>query len=389
MDDLKNFIISRIRREGPIPFARFMDWCLYHEKFGYYRSGTARIGREGDYFTAPCVSHLFGDMVARQLCQMSELLGCGRFTVLEAGAGRGFLCSDILTWIKENDQSVYNRLEYYIVEVSPSFCRELELRLPEEFEKGKIRWLDPAILSDGTCHVTGCILTNELVDSFPVHRLVCKDGELKEIYVSEKENRFEEKRGDLSDDRLGKYFSNLGITLAEEQTVEVNLRALEWLEKMADCITRGFLMTIDYGAMARELYDPWRRKGTLRCYAGHHVADSPYENIGEQDITSHVDFTSLIRKGEERGLSLTGFVPQYRFLIALGLLEEIEKRTAGMSDVESLQVRLSLKTLIEPERGMGEVFKVLIQHKGLDSPALQGLKTLGTVAMERKEGIHV
>jgi SAM-dependent MidA family methyltransferase len=107
--------------------------------------------------------------------------------------------------------------------------------------------------------------------------------------------------------------------------------------------------------------------------------------LGEQDITSHVNFTSLIRKGEEVGLHFTGLVPQYQFLIALGLLQEIETLGRGMAEVDALQLRLSLKHLIEPERGMGEIFKVLIQHKGMDQPQLDGLRELSSIPWSVKD----
>jgi SAM-dependent MidA family methyltransferase len=128
------------------------------------------------------------------------------------------------------------------------------------------------------------------------------------------------------------------------------------MEKVSHCLKRGFVLTIDYGFLAKELYAPHRREGTLLCYTQHRTSENPYERLGEQDITSHVNFTSLIRKGEEVGLRFTGLVPQYQFLIALGLLQEMESLERGMSEVDALQLRLSLKHLIEPEIGMGEVF---------------------------------
>jgi SAM-dependent MidA family methyltransferase len=109
------------------------------------------------------------------------------------------------------------------------------------------------------------------------------------------------------------------------------------------------------------------------------VSENPYERIGEQDITSHVNFSALIRRGQELGLHLTGFVPQLRFLLGLGILEEMESIGKGMSPLEALKLRLSIKHLIEPEAGMGESFKVLIQHKGMDQPSLDGLRDLETI----------
>jgi SAM-dependent MidA family methyltransferase len=124
---------------------------------------------------------------------------------------------------------------------------------------------------------------------------------------------------------------------------------------------------------------PQRGRGTLLCYCRHQISENPYERIGEQDMTSHVNFTALIRKGEEVGLQLTGFVPQLRFLLGLGILDEMESIGRGMSSLEALKLRLSIKHLIEPEIGMGESFKVLIQHKGVSQPVLDGLRDLETI----------
>jgi len=135
-DDLTNFIIDRIRAAGPVTFACFMDWCLYHPVYGYYSSGTARIGKDGDFYTGPCVHPLFGSLVARQLCQMNAILGEETFTILEIGGGRGFLCADILAWIRQHDPACYSRLDYCIAELSPYFCREQRERLTEEVSQG-------------------------------------------------------------------------------------------------------------------------------------------------------------------------------------------------------------------------------------------------------------
>ncbi len=375
-EDLRQFILSRIREEGPVSFAQFMEWCLYHPAYGYYSSKEAVIGREGDYYTSPCVNPLFGGMVARQLSQMSGMLGGEAFTVMEMGGGRGFLCEDILNWAKNNDPGFYERLKYYVLETSPCLLDEQRERLSGEAAKGKVSWVSEEDLRSGWLLPEGCVLSNELVDAFPVHRVVRQNGEFKEIFVGEEEGRFVEILENPPDPRINKYFADSNVVLEEGQKTEVNLRALEWLEDAGRCLRRGFFLTIDYGEEAHKLYNPIRRDGTLRCYFRHQLSDSPYERVGRQDMTSHVNFTSLIRRGEELGIHLTGLVPQYRFLIALGLLDEAAEAAKGMSPVDGLALRLSLKHLIEPERGMGEVFKVLIQHKGIDKPELQGLQDL-------------
>jgi SAM-dependent MidA family methyltransferase len=218
------------------------------------------------------------------------------------------------------------------------------------------------------------------VDAFPVHRVILDQGKLREIYVTHRNGQFEEQWGELSNPAIASYFRSMGIVLQEGQKAEVNLLALEWMERVARCLQRGFCLTIDYGYPAGELYAPHRREGTLLCYFQHEASENPYEHLGEQDITSHVNFTSLIRKGEEAGLQFAGLVPQYRFLIGLGILEQMERLGREASELEGLKMRLSLKHLIEPEMGMGEVFKVLVQHKGIDQPQLDGLRDLDSIS---------
>jgi SAM-dependent MidA family methyltransferase len=356
-----------------------MDWCLYHPEYGYYQSEGVTIGKQGDYYTSPSVSPLFGHLIAKQLFQMAEILGGEAFDVVEMGGGRGFLCEDILDWAKKNSPAFSRQLRYHLVETSAPFSKEQRKRLSEKEREGRVFWIDPKKFERGEVQMEGCFLSNELVDAFPVHRVIFDQGELKEIYVTHRNGRFEEQWGKLSDPRIVSYFRSMDIALQEGQRAEVNLSALEWMESVARCLQRGFVLTIDYGYLAHELYSPVRREGTLLCYFQHQASENPYERLGEQDITSHVNFTGLIRKGEEVGLRFTGLVPQYRFLIGLGLLDQMETLGKELSELDGLKLRLSLKNLIEPEMGMGEVFKVLVQHKGMDQPQLDGLRDLGSI----------
>jgi SAM-dependent MidA family methyltransferase len=376
---LKGFILAQIDKAGPIPFSQFMEWCLYHPQYGYYQSEGTRTGRDGDYFTSPCVHPLFGGLVAKQLFQMSEQTGGSTFDVVEIGGGRGFLCEDVLRWTKKHFPSFYQRLRYHLLETAPSSIREQKERLGDFKNDGKIIWMTPEVFEEGENPIEGCVLSNELMDAFPVHQVIFDHGDLKEIYVTQDDGQLKEQWGGLSDPRIAPYFRSIEVTLQEGQRAEVNLKALDWMEKVARCLKRGFVLTIDYGYLSKELYAPHRKEGTLLCYYRHQTSENPYERLGEQDITSHVDFTSLIRKGEEAGLRFTGLVPQYQFLIALGLLQEMEALGREMSEMDALQLRLSLKHLIEPEIGMGEAFRVLIQHKGMDQPQLDGLRDLRSI----------
>jgi SAM-dependent MidA family methyltransferase len=376
---LRAFVLSQIEERGPIPFFQFMEWCLYHPEFGYYRSGKTRIGRDGDYYTGPCVHPLFGQLIAKQLFQMAEILGNETFDVVEMGGGPGFLCMDILDWAKKSSPIFYERLRYYLIETAPYFLKEQQVRLSEHERAGKVFWLNLEGFGNGKVKIQGCFLSNELVDAFPVHRVVFDQGDLKEIYVTQQDGHLKEALGEPSDPRISDYFRSMNVALGEGQKAEVNLQALDWLEKVARCLKKGFVLTIDYGYLAEELYAPFRRDGTLLCYYHHEISENLFERLGEQDITSHVNFTGLIKRGEELDLHLTGLVSQSRFLIGLGILQEMEALERGLSEIDGLRLRLSLKHLIQPEAGMGEVFKVLIQHKGIERPLLDGLRDLGSI----------
>ncbi len=379
---LKEWIHSQIEEKGPVPFSQFMEWCLYHPQYGYYRSGGSTIGKEGDYYTSSCVNPIFGGMVAKQLSQMADILdeeGKERFDIVEMGGGRGFLCKDILDRAKKKLPQFFRRLQYTLLETNPHFLKEQRERLRSYEEEGKVSWMNPEIFEKGEASFTGCILSNELVDAFPVHSVVLANGKLREFYVTQDHGQLREVMGEPSDPRLISYFDSMDIALQEGQRAEINLKALDWIENVERLLKKGFVLTIDYGYLAEELYAPPRRDGTLLCYFRHQTSTNPYERLGEQDITSHVNFTALIKQGEKVGLQLTGLVSQYRFLLALGILQEVEFLNRDASEFDGLRTRLSLMHLIEPEVGMGEVFKVLIQHKGIEKPILNGLKDLGSI----------
>ncbi len=378
-EGLRRFVLSQIDERGPIPFSQFMEWCLYHPEYGYYSSERARIGKEGDFYTGPCVHPLFGRLIARQLFQMAEILGGAVFDVVEMGGGRGFLSKDILNWAKERAPAFYRRLRYRLIETAPHFLKEQKERLSEHEREGRAFWMDSKAFEEGKDQFEGCFLSNELIDAFPVHQVIFDHGNLKEVYVTQHQGQLKEQWGEPSDPRVLSYFEPMGITLEEGQRAEVNMRALEWMEKVGRSLNKGFVLTIDYGDLAEKLYAPHRKNGTLLCYFHHRTSENPFERLGEQDITSHVNFTGLIRKGEKVGLRFTGLVPQYRFLIGLGILQEMESLGSEMSEMDALTLRLSLKHLIEPEAGMGEIFKVLIQHKGIDNPQLDGLRDLSSI----------
>jgi SAM-dependent MidA family methyltransferase len=220
--------------------------------------------------------------------------------------------------------------------------------------------------------VEGVIFSNELVDALPFHRVRAGGDGLKEIYVDHRGGRFTELPGPPSLPELARYFQEEGVCLEEGQTAEVNLQAGRWMQEVAGRLKRGFVLTVDYGATSAELYTPSRYHGTMRCFERHNLVDNPYEAIGRRDITANVNFSSLIRWGEQAGLKTAGLVTQADFLINTGILELIRGNDDYRFDEKAYRDVEAVKKLILPG-SMGRVFRVLIQCRGFaEAPPLRG-----------------
>ena len=375
--ELEGVIRGLIRSRGRIPFAEFMELVLYHPQLGYYNSPGEKIGPQGDFYTSPNVHPIFGHLIARQLHQMWEILGRpSPFNIVEMGAGKGLLCADILDYCREHLPGFYDDVRYLLAEKSAVFEEEQRTLLAPFSARGKIEWVRPGVLLSGEKTFTGCLLSNELIDSFPVHLVQQEGGELREIYVVDADHSFAEILGPPSTLELEAYLRDYGAPFQEGQRGEINLQALEWVEGVSRSLHRGFVLTVDYGYEAEELYHPARRQGTLLCYFRHTTSPNPYQRLGYQDITAHVNFSALMRKGETEGLHGAGFTEQYRFLTALGLLQDLEKFEAGSerySTAGFLKRKLAMRNFLIPG-GMGSLFKVLIQFKGLEEAKLIGFQ---------------
>lgn len=374
-----------------ITFAEYMDLALYHPEHGYYSSNAVKIGfRGGDFFTSSNLGADFGELLAIQFFQMWEILGRSHpFSLVEMGAGQGILASHILKYLQLHHSDFFAALKYIIVEKSPALRQEQQQRL-QEFP---VSWCNLEEIASNS--ITGCFFSNELVDAFPVHQFTLEAGELREIYVTTETDKKDQRQlspptslpsfievlGEPSTPQLAEYFELVGIDLtpniyADGYRSEINLAALDWLSIVADRLQRGYVLTIDYGYPASRYYNPRRSQGTLQCYYHHRHHDNPYINIGQQDITAHVDFTALERWGERCGLNPVGFTQQGLFLMMLGLgdrLADISHQTQSISQL--LRRREALHQLIDPT-GLGS-FGVLVQSKGLEGKeASQPLKGL-------------
>ncbi len=371
---LTGLLHQQAQTAGGLSFADFMAQALYHPQYGYYMAPRDRIGKSGDFFTSSSVNALFGRLIARQLAQMDEILSSEVFQIVEQGAGEGHLALDILDALAEESPDFYARLTYTLVEVSEDNRQRQAANLKNHVDK--VVWSG----EEDWSITSGCFLSNELVDAFPVHVVEKHAGAIQEVFVVSRDNSFVEEVRASASPRLEEYFKWLGCSPVEGNRAEANLAAPEWIRQVGARIEQGFMMTIDYGYPSGELYAPHRRAGTLMCYHRHQADDNPYDRVGEKDITAHIDFTALQKAGSEAGLETLWFGEQYRFLLALGFFEELVRlEAAAIDEKEARALRLTLKNLIMPEAGMGETFKVLVQGKNVGIPVLNCSRAIAAI----------
>lgn len=407
MDDLARIIADEIARAGPLTFARFMELALYHPTLGYYAGGgTGRepLGWSGDYFTSGDVHPLWGWALARQLQQMWELLGRpAPFEVVEAGAGRGLLAREVWRYALVYAPEWAAALRYTLADRAPAdspLRAAREERLAKSLAalgapEGATRWISDFGAAAAARSLVGCILSNELVDALPVHRVEKRDGMLAEIYVrmDAKSGRLVEELGLPSSPAVAEYLDAYHVpwrTYPEGWQAEVCPAAVGWMRRVGPVVRRGFVVTIDYGDTARRLYTPQRRRGTLMVYARHQVGERPLAQPGQQDLTAHVNFSALLAAGRDAGLRLAGLTPQADFLRRLGIREEAAALAArlypaadterhtdrGQADyLRRSALRSAVATLLDPY-GLGG-FRVLIQQRGIPGA---GKRLLGTRA---------
>lgn len=343
---------------GCLTFARFMELALYHPELGYYNRPGVSIGRRGDFTTAPAFHPAFGAMAARQVAIMWARLGRPTpFQVVEVGAGGGHLARALLTSLPPAARAA---VRYAVVERSPA----LRAAQAQALAGLPVAWWD-ALPVGG---VTGVVLSNELFDALPVHRVVQTASGLQELYVVWDGTGLAEAAGPPSTPRLGAVLAAGGAVLRPGQRAEVSLAAGDMIRAMGGCLERGYVLTIDYGDLGARLYGRRHPAGTLRCYCRHFRVDSPYQRLGQQDMTADVDFSHLIRAGRAAGLAPLGLLTQGEWLGALGLAEQVAALAArAEAEAGARAERDRLQFLLDPA-GPGGAFRVLIQGKGAGGP---------------------
>ena len=348
-----------IRREGPITFHDWMKAALYDPSGGYYqRADLERWGREGDYRTSPERSELFAAAFARYFARLFDELGRPEdWTIVEGGAGNGRFAAGVLRALAEQFPQVFAATRYFIHELSDDASARARQTLSEFSDRVEFYSELPA--------VSGIYFSNELLDAFPVHRIVNDRNGLAEFYVAVAErDDFVWTTGPLSSARLSDFCGAHSIELAPGQVIEINLGIDYWLTRVAAKLERGFVITVDYGADARELYDVARSpNGTLRGFSRHGFVDDLLAAPGEFDITASVNWTHVKATGERIGLKVVEFTSQDKFLLNAGLLEELERRLATLeSTAEKLSLTTGAREMILPG-GMASSFQVLVQRK--------------------------
>lgn len=391
VNQLAMWMRDRMLEKGAVPFVQFMEWALYHPEWGYYTGERRKFGKEGDFYTSPGVNPVFAEVLADDVAGRLVKLaaesgreagaadgagGAGAasekeqaarnepFCWIEFGAGDGRLARDVLARLKEGHPELFAELSYRIVEISPSL-RELQRATIGEELAEKVVWLTEEELQAGAPY-RGAVVTNELVDAYPVHRVVQGAEGLQELYAAwdAEAERFTEQTGPLSDSRIEEYLAaySQGRKLVQGQVAEVGLPGLDWYRRALALLREGCVLTVDYGFEAEMLYHPSRMKGTLRGFSRHQVKDDPYADVGEQDLTADVNFTALRGTGEELGWRTDFFGSQSRYLLEAGILQRM-RDTMHVTDLirdPDMKRNRAIKQLILPG-GMGDHFKVLVQ----------------------------
>jgi SAM-dependent MidA family methyltransferase len=362
-EQLTDFIRQEILlSNGMLSFARFMELALYAPGLGYYVAGQHKLGKHGDFITAPHISPLFAQSIARQCQQVLNHIPQG--SILEIGAGSGIFAKDLLLALEKlNTLPVH----YFILEVSADLRerqRQLFLeKIPHLLER--IQWLER--LPSTPIH--GIILANEVMDALPVHLFKLDEDGIKEQCVVWQDNQFvwkDRPADSVLEQEVKQLSQEMNFPLPYQS--EIHLFLSGWIRSIVSALQSGIILLLDYGYGRAEYYHADRCMGTLMCYFQHRKHDNPLTLVGLQDITAHVDFTRLLESIDPNDCALAGFTTQAHFLLSCGLLSiaEEEKVTDPLQQYQNAQ---AIKQLILPAE-MGELIKVIAFQKHFEIPLL-------------------
>ncbi|MBS0287132.1 MAG: SAM-dependent methyltransferase [Proteobacteria bacterium] len=361
---LLRFLVQIIAKKGPLSFAEFMASALYAPGLGYYSAGAQKFGESGDFVTAPEISALFSNCLARQCAQILATLS-KQAVILELGAGSGKMAAALLTTLKNLNQLP---AQYFILEVSADLKQRQQQYLKQHCQDyfKNIVWLDK--LPEQA--VEGIILGNEVLDAMPVELFqIGENGELLQAYVNYENEQwqctFSTDVKEKVKDAILALQTQLGYQFAPKYTSEINVELAPWVSALSNILSKGVMLFIDYGFPNHEYYHPSRHMGTLMCHYRHHAHPDPLRYIGLQDITAHVDFSALAKAAMSAQCDVLGYTTQAAFLLSNNILEN-----HSLDAQEQLKISQQIQKLTAPHE-MGELFKVMALGKNYDEP-LQG-----------------
>jgi SAM-dependent MidA family methyltransferase len=370
---LRSKIEEEIRQNGPIPFSRYMEICLYDPSQGYYSRNAEQFGKAGDFYTSSDIHAVFGRLLARQFEEMWQALDRPpKIEILELGPGRGLFARDVLDWSNKKFPNFFAALTYTLQEQSPALNAKLHDTLYTHIAAGKAivptessaaaemhRTLAP--------HAPIIVFANEFFDALPVEilsangklHLASENNLLREIWLPPLPEELE-------------FLDRFGVHPEPGERIEVPIIAQNYIQQVAQLVQRGFLIVIDYGYTRNEQL-AGRHRGTLMAYRNHSASADPYQAPGEQDLTAHVNFTAIASACEQAGMHCEKLLTQSQFLMGIG---EKTQFADAFEDCrlpqEHAKVALQLKHLVTPA-GMGENFRVLIASRGIDPKRLNSL----------------
>jgi len=370
---LAELIIDEIKQQGgKIPFIRYMELILHTPGLGYYSAGAHKIGAAGDFITAPEISPLFSQCIARQSQQVLNDIGGG--DVLEVGAGSGAMACEVLRELEKLDCLPAH---YFILDLSADLRERQHAHLQQELPHlmDRIIWLD-ALPNEG---FKGVVLANELLDAMPIHLVRFDPENPVERYVGWDGERFTWCDGPLSEPRLAAAAAHIMAECGVDEfdagyVSEINLAATDWLRSVAAVLEQGLVLLIDYGFPRREYYIPERKEGTVMCHYRHQAHSDPLILPGLQDVTAHVDFTAIAESAVEAGMDVAGYASQAHFLLGAGLMDVLADNAKTSTHEQQVVQAQAVKTLTMPHE-MGELFKVIALTKEM-SPGLTGFSML-------------
>jgi len=356
---LETIIADIKKNQGLIPFADYMNLALYAPGLGYYVSGAQKFNVGGDFTTAPEISSLFSECLAKQCQQILPLIAT-KADILEFGAGTGCMAADILQYLDKEKTLPEN---YYILELSPELKKRQEQSINNRCPHlvSKVHWLNS--LPD---EFSGIILANEVLDAMPVERFQIKESNLYTMMVTEKYGILSETFSATKTLKILELFHSR--SWPDLYTSEINLNIHPWINSLSQCLKQGVVLLIDYGFSAQEYYHPQRTMGTLMCHYQHHAHHDPFYYPGLQDITAHVDFSAIYQAVMSVGFDILGYTSQASFLLGCGLIDLLPAKDLK-TEKEKAKQNHAINLLTSPTE-MGELFKVMMLGKNIEAACI-------------------